>query len=252
MKKALLATLLIFIISGIFSVNTNAQTSTPASQLRRKINQEIKQKREDFRENIKELKQDRKDATASGQRRDKIAKLIQATITAINGSVLTVIKDGKSFTVNTSSVTKFRRHFWGKSNMSEMSVGNIVNVWGKWTNDTQTVLDAKLIRNMSIMKRYGVFFGKVKSKTDTSFVIESLNRGNQTVFFTSTTKFIDRKEKPINFADIKIGDKVRVKGMWDKSLSKITEASVIKDFSLPVKKVSPTLTPSITTAPTPS
>jgi len=247
MKKILIISIFIFIVSGIFSVSINARTSTPASELRRKTTQEITQKREELKEKIKDLKQE-KEASKSAEKKGKAAKIINGKITNITGSKLTVSKDEKNFSVNVLSDTKFRRHFWGKSDISELSVSNIVNVWGKWTDNTQTAIDAKLIRNMSIMKRYGVFLGKVKSKDGTSFTIESVNRGDQTVFFTSTTKFIDRKEKTITFADIKVGDKVRIKGMWDKSLNKITDVSIIKDFSVPAKQ----LTPSITTAPTPS
>lgn len=248
MKKILLSILLAICTLGIFPITVSAQTSTPTPNLRKAINQEIKQKREEFKETIKELKQERKEATKSGVKIGKAAKIIGGKITSVDTSTLTVSKDEKSYTVNISSNTKLRRHFWGKSELSEMSVDNIVNVCGKWTDDTQTAIDAKLIRNMSIMKRHGVFLGKVKSKADTSFVIESLNREDQTVIFASSTKFIDRKEKTITFSDIKIGDKVRVKGLWDKSLSKITEVSIIKDFSIPVKEI----TPSITSAPTPS
>src|SRR3989344_4956248 len=230
MKKILIISIFIFIVSGIFSVSINARTSTPASELRRKTTQEITQKREELKEKIKDLKQE-KEASKSAEKKGKAAKIINGKITNITGSKLTVSKDEKNFSVNVLSDTKFRRHFWGKSDISELSVSNIVNVWGKWTDNTQTAIDAK-----------------VKSKDGTSFTIESVNRGDQTVFFTSTTKFIDRKEKTITFADIKVGDKVRIKGMWDKSLNKITDVSVIKDFSIPVRQ----LTPSITTAPTPS
>ena len=55
----------------------------------------------------------------------------------------------------------------------------------------------------------------------------------KTVYF-GTAKFVERKETSITLSDLKIGDRVRVKGVWDKTLNKITEVTQIKDFSIPV------------------
>ncbi len=174
-------------------------------------------------------------------------KLINAEVTAINGTTLTVSKDGKTYTINTSNKTKFRRLFWGQSSLAEISVGNKINAWGKWTDDNKTTMDATMVRDLSIMKRFGVFFGTVKSKSDTNFVLTAVQRGDQTVFFDNNTKFVNRKQQTMGYGDMNVGDKIRVKGVWDKSNSKITEVSQIKDFSLP-----PQNSPSASSGPSPS
>lgn len=165
----------------------------------------------------------------------QLAHLVGVKVDSISGTTLTVSKDGKTYTINTDASTKFRRLFWGKSSLSEISVGDNLNVWGKWTDDAQTTILARMIRDTSIMKRFGVFIGTVKSKDTASFVITTVNRGDQTVSFDNNTKFVNRKGATISYNDVNVGDRVKVRGLWDKTLSKITQVTQVKDFSLPPK-----------------
>ena len=173
--------------------------------------------------------------------KNKSAKIIDGQVATVSGNTLTVSKDGKTYTVNTNSKTLFRRHFWGKSAIGEISPGDNLSVWGTWVDDTQTIITARMIRNTSIMKRYGVFIGDVKSKDTANFVMNTITRGDQTVSFDAKTRFIDRSGRIIKYDNLTVGDRVRVKGLWDKTLSKITEVMEVKDFSLPVKPT-PTIT----------
>lgn len=277
MKKLLTAFILAAILGAIAIPMAFAEevTPTPAAdkkqfhqqvkQERKEFRQEVKGERKDFREGVKDAKKElkldlkelfkNKKASEEARRKEKgkAGHLTGAEITAINGSTLTVTKEGKTYTINTSSKTKIQRHFWGKSDLSEFSVGNKVNVWGKWTDDSKTTLDANMLRNLSIMKRHGVFFGTVSSITGGSFVIKSLNRGDQTVLYGANTKFEDRRGTKISASDLKVGHKIRVKGLWDKSNKKITEVEQVKDFSLPNKeKLSPTPSVTVTTTVTPT
>ena len=159
-------------------------------------------------------------------------KIIDGTVTAKSTTSLTVTKDDKSYTVLTTSDSKFRRHFWGKSTLAEISIGNKVNVWGNWADDTHASINAMMIRNLSIMKRFGVFVGDIVSKSSTSFVIHSKNRADQTVNFDSNTKFVKKNDTATIYADLKIEDRVKIKGLWDKTLNTISEVTQVKDYSL--------------------
>ena len=173
------------------------------------------------------------------------AAIGSGTISAINGTTLTVkAKDGKQFTILTDDKTQFRRRFWGKSSLSEMSVGDMVNVIGKWTDDTKTTIQARLVRDLSIQKRNGAFIGTVQSVSSSGFVIQTVKRGILTVTTSASTKFVNRKEELITKADVIVGHRIRVKGLWDSKLNTLTEVTHVKDFSLPVK-------PSVTPKPTP-
>ncbi len=157
-------------------------------------------------------------------------------LSAKSSSQLTVTKDGKSYTVLIDSNTQLRRRFWGKATLDEFQVGDTLNVIGKWTDDAHTTIQARLVRDISIQKRFGVFFGTVSSLSSNGWVMATVNRGNQAVSVASSTKFINRKGETISQSDIKVGDKVRVRGLWDKAGSTITEVKEAKDFSIPATK----------------
>lgn len=163
-------------------------------------------------------------------------------VTAISGTTLTVTKDGVTYTVSTDSNTSFRRRFGGKSQLSEISVNDTINVLGKWQNEEKTQILATHIRDLSIQKRHATFFGTVKTKTDTSLVLTTVNRGEQTVTISTSTKLVNRKMEEITMSDIEVGHRVRVKGIWDLTNKGVSEVTQIKDFSIPTKP-SPTPTP---------
>lgn len=163
----------------------------------------------------------------------KRAKILSGEIKSISGNVLTVAKDGTDYTVNVLEDTKLRRRFWGKSELAEFKVGHLVSVYGKFQEDSTTVIDAKLMRNLSIQIRFGVFFGKIKSLGNNILVLETAKRGDQTVTILENTKIVNRKMEAMNFQDLKTGDKIRIKGLWDRNNNTVTEVTQIKDFSQP-------------------
>lgn len=212
---------------------TKSTTTTPATERTKPTRRTLEKER------------GMKEKTGQGAMRKFMEKgtrvhIVQAEVTAVSEGTLTVKKDDKTYTVNTDTKTKVRRHFWGKSDLTEFSVGNLVNVWGTWADDTQTTINAKMIRNLSIMKRHGVFFGTIKSLGDNSFVITSVHRGDQTVTVATTTKYINRREQVISFSNLQVGHRIRIKGLWDKSQNTVTEVRQVKDFSLPTPTVTET------------
>lgn len=171
------------------------------------------------------------------QKKLKFAARVNGNITGISDNQLTIKeKEGKSFRVIITDKTQLRRRFWGKSNLNEFQVGDEVNVIGRYTNEEKTEIEAKLIRNLSIQKRWGVFFGRVISVSDNFLVIETTKRNQLTIYVSENTKLINRKEEKINFSDIKTGHRIRVKGVWDKNLKEVRLTDEIKDFSLPTKE----------------
>jgi hypothetical protein len=162
---------------------------------------------------------------------------ITGEITSVGANALTVTaEDGKTYTLNINSATKLVRRFGGQSTLAEFKVGNKVNVFGEFTNDEETTVNVKLVRNVSIQKRWGVFFGTVKSKGDTSFTLDSSNRGTQTVYVEGA-QFKNRREEGMTYADVQIEQRVRVKGMWDRSSNEITDVDEVKNFSVPAQPV---------------
>lgn len=185
--------------------------------------------------------------------------IINGTLTTKSGTTLTVTKDDKTYTVLTDNKTQLRRRFWGKATLGEMQIGDKLNVFGKWTDDTKATIQARLVRDLSIQKRFGAFIGTVQQLTANGWVMDTVNRGNQTVTVVSSTKFVNRKEEPITKNDILVGHRVRVKGLWDRTNNTITEVTQVKNYSLPPRPTGapkptkiPTITPPPTITPTPA
>lgn len=197
--------------------------STPPGRIRQEIRKEIKE-----------------------QVKNRIVQVAGATIDAAGSSSLTISKEGKVMTVNITPTTKLRRRFWGKASLSEMSAGDTVNVWGSIADEGQTIINARLVRNTSIQKRNGVFIGEVTSLTPDGWVMKTAARGDQTVELESNTKFTDRGGRVIKQGDVVAGNRVRVRGMWDRKLKIISEVNAVKNYSLPTKTnttASPSATP---------
>ena len=175
------------------------------------------------------------------------ARIPGATVGAVGTNTLTISKNGKSMTVNILATTKLRRKFWGNAVLGEISVNDLVNVWGSWTDNTQSIINARLVRDVSIQRRNGVFVGTVTTLTSAGWVMETFNRGTQMATVSSTTKFSNRTGKLITQADVAVGNMVRVRGMWDNKLNTITEITAVKDYSIPVKAMNRVATPSADT-----
>ncbi len=170
---------------------------------------------------------------------NKRGQLENVKVTAKDATSITVDNGGTSVKVDINTNTHFRRRFWGKSTLAEISIGDSVDVVGRWTNEAKTEINAVVIRDLSIQKRFGVFFGTVKTITDTGFVMTTIQRGEETVALGSA-KLISRKEQTITASDIQIGHRIRVRGLWDSTNFTVTEVTEVKDFSIPVM---PTATP---------
>lgn len=205
-------------------------------EIRRTVKEEVK----------RELKEERKEATKGAKEaiKNRVARVSGATVTAVSADSLTISKDGTSATVDVLATTKLRRKFWGNATISEFSVSDVVDVLGMWTDETHTTINANLIRNRSVQKRHGVFVGTVTSLSSSGWVMNTFNRGPQTVTVLETTKFGDRTGKMLTQTDVAVGHMVRVRGLWNSKMSTITEVTAVKDYSLPVKLTPKTATSS--------
>lgn len=205
---------------------TPRQNRTSPGAARREVKENIK-------EDVREKREGVLDKVKDFMKRNlRFAARVRGKITAIQTNSFSISGGEGTFQINITDQTQISRKFGGKSNLSEYSVGDEVTVIGKFTDETKTAINAKIIRNLSIQKRRGAFFGKVTIINSDNFIMETSERGTQTVYF-GTAKIVDRREKSISYGDIKIGDRVRVKGLWDKKLNQISEVNHIKDFSIP-------------------
>lgn len=245
---AILLTFTLSVPSAAFAVGV-PEAVRDLREARQEVRAELKEEKKSMFENLREKTGNMIQGLMNAGR----AVILSGKVTAKTDTTLTVEKDGKSYTVNMQNNTQLRRRFWGKSDMDEFAVGNTVNVYGTWTDENKTAINARMIRNLSIRKRFGIFFGEVKSLLSNGWVMSSViaKRGDQTVTVSSSTQFENRKEESITQSDIQVGHRVRVKGLWDSSNNTVTEVTKVKDFNLPVR-VSATVTVAATSTPSPT
>lgn len=173
-------------------------------------------------------------------------------VTANNSTSLTVTKDGTTYTVNIGTftecknqATKIVRRFGGTVAVSEIQVNDKVNVVGKFTDSTKTAVNACIVRDTTLSKRNGVIVGSVTALTSTGWTMTTARdqRGPQTVVISGSPKLVDRKGNTIAQADVLVGHKVRVKGVWDAANKTMAGVTEVKDYSLPLRTtVTPTPT----------
>lgn len=247
MKKIFLGLIVIIILLSI-TPPTFAITTTPLGrEIKNTIRETVdegqeegsstakirKEVRENIKDDIKEVRMGFLGKVKNFLKKNlRFEARVKGSITQIGSASFSMTSEDGTFQINVTEKTNLLRKFGGKSSLSEYAVGDEVVVFGKFTDEKKTAIDAKTIKNNSIQKRFGAFFGKVTAKNSDNFVMETAERGAQTVY-VGTAKIVNRKEVTIALADIKVGDRVRVKGIWDKTLNKISEVIQIKDFSIP-------------------
>jgi hypothetical protein len=166
------------------------------------------------------------------------AHLTGASVTAVSGKTLTVSKNSKSYTVDTTTGTKILIKGVTGS-VSQISVGDYVNIAGAWTDSTDTIINATLIRdgyahwaNRGAMRRKngGAFSGSVLSLNNTGFVLQLGKKGQATVVIPSTATIVNKENVTIAQSSIVVGNMLKVDGSWNKT-SKVVTATSIQDLS---------------------
>ena len=166
------------------------------------------------------------DETSAGN----IVRLTGAKITEISGTttnnLIKVKVFGQDYKVQIATDTNVVRQYWGKSaiDLSEFSVGDIIKVYGTLDTADYFLVHAKIVRNVSIQKLHAVFTGNILNIASStgSFTIEAKRNGTSSLLVNtdSNTKIYQGKNLK-SFSNLKVGTKVMVRGIWDKTLSKI-------------------------------
>lgn len=155
----------------------------------------------------------------------RIHVLIKAAqITEISSDLLKVKIFGQDYKIQISSDTNIISHSWGKSDLSEFSVGDIINVRGTLDLTDPLLVKAKTVRNVSIQKKHTVFSGEITAISTvtppTDFTLKTVNRGLQKVVLSDKTKIYEGKVEK-TASDLQVGMKVLVRGIWNEKLSQI-------------------------------
>ncbi len=148
---------------------------------------------------------------------------ITGTITGINGTTISVLSKGVTYSVDASNAKTIRR-FNAPMKVSDMQIGDVLQVRG--VIPTSTSITATTIRDLSLQARHGQFDGTVQSVSGSSFVLQSNHRGSQTINTNSSTIY-KHKGAIVSFASVTAGSNVRVFGVWNSTNSNVTAKLVI-------------------------
>lgn len=172
-------------------------------------------------------------------KKNELKVKITGVITSLSENTLTVLSDGKSYSVVISQSTQetqgtiLKRRYLGRATFAQFSVNNKVKVMGTWANDDHSIIDASRIWNLSISKYRGAFVGIVQSIDSSTIVFDPVKKERHTAYLSATTKYLNRNQQIIALSDIKVGHKVRIRGTWDKSNKKVFDVINVVDMSLP-------------------
>lgn len=171
------------------------------------------------------------------------AVLTDAVVMSVSGTTITVTKSSTTYSVD-GSAAKLRARFWGNLTLSDVQVNDHLSVWGTWADQPKTAIKARLIRDLSDQRREATFLGRISQLGSNTFILETIKRGNQTVNYVSGP-IVDRRQQTLAFSALSVGDRVRVRGLWNRTNTNILvdasqrKNSQIKDFSLPTKSPKP-------------
>ncbi len=161
----------------------------------------------------------------------KIVEILAST----TPSIIKVKVFGQDYKIEVSTTTNVIRQDWGQTTigLSEFSIGDIINVYGKLDTTDFFLIHAKNLRNISIQKLHAAVEGRVSSisSSTNSFDMSVKKKGTSTVTINTdaNTKIYAGKSLKA-FSDIQVGMKVVVRGIWDRAMSKI-QALIIKTNS---------------------
>jgi len=178
------------------------------------------------------------------------------TLIAMSGTTapatLSLQVDTTTYTVTVGTTTDMVRKFNGDSSLIEFALGDTLLVEGTLAGTTIT---AKEIKDISIQRRGGSFWGSVTS-IDTAaqtFVLDptfpSKNLVDQTITTTSATKIFQGNREG-EFSDLAVGMRVKVIGLWRKSAHSVVADRVLiqlTEVKGTVKAIDSTSTPNTIT-----
>lgn len=155
-------------------------------------------------------------------------------LTEISENLIKVEIFGYTYKVDISNANLFRQG-WGKSEVDEFSIGDVINVYGYLDNTDNFLIHAINVRDMSILLTHYVFKGIIKSidSNNKTFVLNTASHGELTVAVYSETKIIkfSTSTTPVytegTFADLQIDEPAIVRGVYNINQKKIDADLII-------------------------
>ncbi len=156
-----------------------------------------------------------------------VTKVMPKRPKQMNDSAIVYPEVNKSLVLTVTNKTSLVKGFWSKMKLSDMAVGDELRIIAKFNKDgSLTVLSVKDNSLHALSSKKGVI--ESIDATLKSFVFKQDNR-TLTVKTDAETKFVwDSRDThmTVNFADLKVGNVVKVQGMVNTNLNTVKASSV--------------------------
>ncbi len=168
-------------------------------------------------------------------------------ITDIGESIIEVSVFGYNYKIDISKA-KLVRQYWVESELDEFSVGDVVNVFGYLDQSDYYLVHGKTVRDITLQKKISVLKGLIGfiDNVNKTFVLQTINNGDQTVMVDSNTKIIESEpifciqmvgincpfatSTLVSFEDLAVGEAVVVRGVWNQDNHKIVAELIISGY----------------------
>lgn len=181
-----------------------------------------------------------------------VAKVWPSRPKRLSTSTVSYPEAGKEVVIKVPGKAKLIRAYGAKMSVADLSVGDQLHITAKFNKDGS--VEARVIRDNSLHMLQNQK-GVVESidAAGLSFVLKQEKR-ILTIKTDVKTKFKMRGVTSTSFADLKVGDKVMVKGIINTNLKVVTAHSVViqKPKAVPVPGPTPTSTPPAPTSTPPA
>lgn len=151
------------------------------------------------------------------------AEIEDAVVLETGKSSFKIAVVGAVWNVNVDSKTVIIRRYGGASTISEIKVGDILDVRGSLISGNE--INASVVYNFSSLVRRGTFVGKLAIQQEPGTLVLDIGQGTLITAATdSETRFYKFPGKEnARFYDLRLGDRVIVTGLWDDSTGVVRE-----------------------------
>lgn len=219
MKKIIVLTAVVSLLSFglVLPVLADEATSTPSASVPFKIRQVV------VYGDLTAISS----PTAPSDLTVKLTRVIPPKVRRASGDYLQ--KDGTAV-VKVSQKTKIVRKYMGKADLSELAINDKLMVTGKLQEDGSII--PQLVKDNSIHITFQARVGEVTSiDTAANTFVLKINSKEFKIFITPNTKFSKWGVEKPTFADLKVGDKAKVRGVIRQVANEITADSVVIQVS---------------------
>lgn len=159
----------------------------------------------------------------------------KAKLVAVADKALTVDYNKSIYKILINEQTRLMRRYGGVAKLEEFKANQLLLISGK--RISPDTIEAKYIFNWSIEKYQGAYVGVIDSiSLDNAVVIlKTTSRGPLTIRLEEGSKILHRNDEK-SLADLVVGAKVVVTGLWDKQAKTITEIQKIVVLIMPSDK----------------